>query len=79
MIIAEIETLSLRIPFKLGSKSDAAAWGDKDLPAADSKRGGAHTRACRSGINHGRPVVVTPFCRGVVDRPTVRPGKPAAS
>src|SRR5215468_3326302 len=36
MIIAKIETFPLRIPFKPGSKSDAAAWGDKDLPAADS-------------------------------------------
>jgi len=36
MIIAKVETLPLRIPFKPGSRSDAAAWGDKDLPAADS-------------------------------------------
>ena len=36
MIIAKIETFPLRIPFKAGSSSDAAAWGDKDLPAADS-------------------------------------------
>jgi L-alanine-DL-glutamate epimerase-like enolase superfamily enzyme len=36
MIIAKIETFPLRIPVKPGSKSDAAAWGDKDLPAADS-------------------------------------------
>jgi L-alanine-DL-glutamate epimerase-like enolase superfamily enzyme len=36
MIIAKIETFALRIPFKPGSRSDAAAWGDKDLPAADS-------------------------------------------
>jgi L-alanine-DL-glutamate epimerase-like enolase superfamily enzyme len=36
MIIAKIETFPLRIPFKPGSRSDAAAWGDKDLPAADS-------------------------------------------
>ena len=36
MIIANIEALPLRIPFKPGSKSDAAAWGDKNLPAADS-------------------------------------------
>ena len=36
MIIAKIETFPLRIPFKAGSRSDAAAWGDKDLPAADS-------------------------------------------
>src|SRR5262249_62125132 len=35
MIIAKIETFPLRIPFKAGSRSDAAAWGDKDLPAAD--------------------------------------------
>jgi L-alanine-DL-glutamate epimerase-like enolase superfamily enzyme len=26
----------LRIPFKRGTKSEAAAWGDKNLPAADS-------------------------------------------
>jgi L-alanine-DL-glutamate epimerase-like enolase superfamily enzyme len=36
MIIAKIEAFPLRIPFKPGSRSDAAAWGDKDLPAADS-------------------------------------------
>ena len=36
MIIAKIEAFPLRIPFKPGTKSDAAAWGDKDLPAADS-------------------------------------------
>ena len=36
MVIAKIETFPLRIPFKTGSRSDAAAWGDKDLPAADS-------------------------------------------
>jgi L-alanine-DL-glutamate epimerase-like enolase superfamily enzyme len=36
MIIAKIETFPLRIPFKAGSKSDASAWGDRNLPAADS-------------------------------------------
>jgi hypothetical protein len=36
MIIARIETFPLRIPVKPGDKSGAAAWGDKDLPAADS-------------------------------------------
>jgi L-alanine-DL-glutamate epimerase-like enolase superfamily enzyme len=36
MIITGIETLALRIPLRAGSKSDASAWGDKDLPAADS-------------------------------------------
>ncbi|MEI9982811.1 MAG: hypothetical protein WDN69_06120 [Aliidongia sp.] len=36
MIIAKIETYPLHIPTKPGSRSDAAAWGDKDLPAADS-------------------------------------------
>jgi L-alanine-DL-glutamate epimerase-like enolase superfamily enzyme len=36
MIIAKIETVPLRIPFKRGSRSDAAAWGDKDAPVADS-------------------------------------------
>lgn len=36
MIIAKIETFPLRIPFKRGGTSAAAAWGDKDLPAADS-------------------------------------------
>jgi L-alanine-DL-glutamate epimerase-like enolase superfamily enzyme len=36
MIIAKIETFPLRIPFKPGSRSDAAPWGDKDLPAAGS-------------------------------------------
>src|SRR5262249_11201466 len=36
MIIARIESYPLRIPIKPGTKSDAAAWGDRDLPAADS-------------------------------------------
>ena len=36
MIITKIETFPLRIPFKPDSKSDAAAWGDKNLQAADS-------------------------------------------
>lgn len=36
MKIAKIETVPLRIPFKPGSGSADAAWGDKDLPAADS-------------------------------------------
>jgi hypothetical protein len=35
MIIAKIGTFPLRIPFKPGSRSDAAAWGNKDLPAAE--------------------------------------------
>ena len=35
-IITGIETIPLRIPFKAGSKSDASAWGDSNLPAADS-------------------------------------------
>jgi len=36
MIIAKIKTFPLRIPFKPGSVSADAAWGGKDLPAADS-------------------------------------------
>jgi L-alanine-DL-glutamate epimerase-like enolase superfamily enzyme len=36
MIITGIEVHPLRIPFKAGSKSDASAWGDRNLPAADS-------------------------------------------
>jgi L-alanine-DL-glutamate epimerase-like enolase superfamily enzyme len=36
MIITDIETVPLRIPFKAGTKSDASAWGDSNLPAADS-------------------------------------------
>jgi L-alanine-DL-glutamate epimerase-like enolase superfamily enzyme len=36
MIINDIETIPLRIPFKAGTKSDASAWGDSNLPAADS-------------------------------------------
>ena len=36
MIIAGIEAIPLRIPFKAGTKSDASAWGDSNLPAADS-------------------------------------------
>jgi L-alanine-DL-glutamate epimerase-like enolase superfamily enzyme len=36
MIITGIETVPLRIPFKAGSKSASSAWGDSNLPAADS-------------------------------------------
>jgi len=37
MIISQIETFPLRIPFKRGGTSAApTAWGGKDLPAADS-------------------------------------------
>src|ERR1700722_12500382 len=36
MNITDIETIPLRIPFKAGAKSDASAWGDSNLPAADS-------------------------------------------
>jgi len=36
MSIAGIEAIPLRIPFKAGTKSDASAWGDSNLPAADS-------------------------------------------
>jgi hypothetical protein len=36
MIIGKIETFPLRIPFKLGNHAAASAWGDKDLPVADS-------------------------------------------
>ncbi len=36
MIIAKIETVPLRIPFKPGTQGAASAWGDKDLPVADS-------------------------------------------
>ena len=36
MIIASIEAIPLRIPFKAGTKSDASAWGESNLPAADS-------------------------------------------
>jgi L-alanine-DL-glutamate epimerase-like enolase superfamily enzyme len=36
MIIAKIETFPLRIPFRPGNKLAAAAWGGKELPAADS-------------------------------------------
>ena len=35
MIITGIETVPLPIPFKAGTKSDASAWGDSNLPAAD--------------------------------------------
>jgi hypothetical protein len=38
MIITAIEAFPLRIPFKTGSKSDASAWGDRNLPAADLRR-----------------------------------------
>jgi L-alanine-DL-glutamate epimerase-like enolase superfamily enzyme len=36
VIIAKIEAFPLRIPFRPGNKSAAAAWGGRDLPAADS-------------------------------------------
>jgi L-alanine-DL-glutamate epimerase-like enolase superfamily enzyme len=36
MIITAIETIPLRIPFGAGNKSEASAWGDSNLPAADS-------------------------------------------
>jgi L-alanine-DL-glutamate epimerase-like enolase superfamily enzyme len=36
VIITDIETIPLRIPFRPGTKSDASAWGDGNLPAADS-------------------------------------------
>lgn len=36
MIITAIETFPLHIPLKAGSKSDASAWGDRNLPAVDS-------------------------------------------
>ena len=36
MIISGIETVPLRILFRAGTKSDASAWGDSNLPAADS-------------------------------------------
>ena len=36
MIITGIETVPLRIPFRAGTKSDASAWGDSNLPAVDS-------------------------------------------
>jgi L-alanine-DL-glutamate epimerase-like enolase superfamily enzyme len=36
MIIIRIETFPLHIPLKAGSRTDAAAWGDRNLPAVDS-------------------------------------------
>jgi L-alanine-DL-glutamate epimerase-like enolase superfamily enzyme len=36
MIISEVGTFPLRIPLRMGNSSAVAAWGDKDLPAADS-------------------------------------------
>ena len=36
MIIISVEAIPLRIPFRAGTKSDASAWGDSNLPAADS-------------------------------------------
>ena len=36
MIIANIETFPLRIPFKPGTRAAASAWGEKGLPVADS-------------------------------------------
>ena len=36
MIITGIESIPLRIPFKPGTRSASSAWGDGNLPAADS-------------------------------------------
>ena len=36
MIIVGIEPIPLRIPFNAGTRSDASAWGESNLPAADS-------------------------------------------
>ena len=36
MIITRVEPIPLRIPFRAGNTSDASAWGDSNLPAADS-------------------------------------------
>lgn len=36
MLITGIEAIPLRIPFRTGTKSEASAWGDGNLPAADS-------------------------------------------
>ena len=36
MMITGVETVPLRVPFRAGTKSDASAWGDSNLPAADS-------------------------------------------
>jgi L-alanine-DL-glutamate epimerase-like enolase superfamily enzyme len=36
MIITGVEPIALRILFKAGTASDASAWGDSNLPAADS-------------------------------------------
>lgn len=36
MIIGKIEAFPLRIPFKPGNRSEGAAWGDRNLPAADT-------------------------------------------
>jgi hypothetical protein len=53
VIISKIETFPLRIPLTRVSSSDASAWGDKDLPAADSllldEGAGANVRLPRTG------------------------------
>jgi L-alanine-DL-glutamate epimerase-like enolase superfamily enzyme len=36
LIITGVEPIVLRIPFKAGDKSAASAWGDSNLPVADS-------------------------------------------
>ena len=36
MIIAAIEAIPLRIPFRAGARSDAGVWGDRGMPAAES-------------------------------------------
>ena len=39
MIISEIQTFPLRIPFKPGHVAAASVWGPKDLAAVDSLAG----------------------------------------
>ena len=36
MKIQQIEAIPLRIPFTVGGRSDAGAWGGKDLKTVDS-------------------------------------------
>ncbi|MGY8635213.1 mandelate racemase/muconate lactonizing enzyme family protein [Bradyrhizobium sp. 14AA] len=36
MIITGVEAVPLRIPFRAGTRSEASAWGDSNLPAADA-------------------------------------------
>jgi hypothetical protein len=51
--ITGIVTVPLRIPFKADTKSDASAWGDSNLPAADSLLVKVTTDQGAGGVGRG--------------------------